>query len=134
MLRGKYYPEEILLKKTRYEPNADISDDIEEEKDRVNFIKSVTILFYSKARIKLNPKKLYTADGYAVQELLKVASLLYNAYNVKGDEQEECKLLQTTFLILILARDFTLPTRLANLKGHKTVAQEIIDTGAKVKF
>jgi len=103
----------------RYEPNADISDDIEEEKDRVNFIKSVTILFYSKARIKLNPKKLYTADGYAVQELLKVASMLYNAYNVKGDEQEE-------------SRDFALPTRLANLKAHKTVAQEIIDTGAKL--
>jgi len=103
----------------RYEPNAEISDEIEEEKDRVNFIKSVTMLFYSKARIKLNPKKLYTADGYAVQELLKVASMLYNAYTVKGDEQEE-------------SRDFVLPTRLSNLKGTKSVAQEIIDTGAKL--
>jgi len=103
----------------RYEPNAEISDDIEEEKDRVNFIKSVTMLFYSKARIKLNPKKLYTADGYAVQELLKVASMLYNAYTVKGDEQEE-------------SRDFVLPTRLSNLKATKGVAQEIIDTGAKL--
>jgi len=81
----------IYANHKRYEPNADISDDIEEEKDRVNFIKSVATLFYSKARIKLNPKKLYTADGYAVQELLKVAQLLYNAYTVKGDEQEECK-------------------------------------------
>jgi clusterin-associated protein 1 len=79
----------------------------------------VATLFYSKARIKLNPKKLYTADGYAVQELLKVAQLLYNAYTVKGDEQEE-------------SRDFVLPTRLSNLKGTKGTAQEIIDTGAKL--
>lgn len=103
----------------RYEPNAEISDDIEEEKDRVNFIRSVAMLFHSKARIKLNPKKLYTADGYAVQELLKISSMLYNAYNVKGDEQEE-------------SRDFVLPTRLSNLKGTKTLAQEIIDSGAKL--
>ena len=31
----------------------------------------------AKAQIKLNPKKLYAADGYAVKELLKVASLIY---------------------------------------------------------
>jgi clusterin-associated protein 1 len=31
----------------------------------------------NKARIKLNPRKLYGADGYAVKELLKVTSLLY---------------------------------------------------------
>jgi len=89
-----FYISLLLSHFLRYEPNAEISDDIEEEKDRVNFIKSVTNLFYSKARIKLNPKKLYTADGYAVQELLKVASMLYNAYTVKGDEQEECKFLK----------------------------------------
>ena len=32
-----------------------------------------------KATIKLNTKKLYSADGYAVKELLKVASLLHSA-------------------------------------------------------
>lgn len=31
----------------------------------------------SKARIKLNAKKLYAADGYAVKELLKIATVLY---------------------------------------------------------
>lgn len=29
----------------RYDPKADISDDIEEERDRVNFIKSIVTLF-----------------------------------------------------------------------------------------
>ena len=33
----------------------------------------------TKAHVKLNTKKLYSADGYAVKELLKIASLLYTA-------------------------------------------------------
>jgi clusterin-associated protein 1 len=74
-----------------YEPNAEISDDIDEEKDRVNFIRGVCMLFLSKARVKLNPKKLYQADGNAVQELLKAATMLYKAYTATGDEQEECE-------------------------------------------
>ena len=31
----------------------------------------------SKAHIKMNAKKLYSADGFAVKELLKVATVLY---------------------------------------------------------
>ena len=37
----------------RYDPQADISDDINQEKDRVEFIKGVVTLFTTKARIKL---------------------------------------------------------------------------------
>jgi len=33
----------------------------------------------TKANIKLNPKKLYMADGYAVKELLKIANELFKA-------------------------------------------------------
>ena len=33
----------------------------------------------TKAHLKLNTKKLYSADGYAVKELLKISSLLYSA-------------------------------------------------------
>merc|ERR1712054_156921 len=39
----------------------DISDDIEDEKDRVAFIRQVCQLFASKARITLNPTKMYEA-------------------------------------------------------------------------
>lgn len=38
-----------------------------------------------KANIKLNTKRLYSADGYAVKELLKVTAVLYNA--MKGKTQ-----------------------------------------------
>jgi clusterin-associated protein 1 len=34
---------------------------------------------YIKARLKLNIKRLYAADGKAVRELLKLADLLYTA-------------------------------------------------------
>lgn len=63
----------------RYDPKADISDDIEEEKDRVLFIRSVCQLFAAKARITLNPKKLYEAQGFAVKEMLKIAQMMYKA-------------------------------------------------------
>lgn len=33
----------------------------------------------------MNTKKLYQADGYAVKELLKVTSVLYNAMRMKVD-------------------------------------------------
>ena len=50
----------------KYDPQSDISDDINEEKDRVEFMRTVVNLFTVKARIKLNPKKLYQADSEAV--------------------------------------------------------------------
>lgn len=61
----------------KYDPQTEISDDINQEKDRVEFIKTVVTLFSTKARIKLSPKKLYQADSEAVQEILKIVVLLY---------------------------------------------------------
>lgn len=43
----------------------------------------------TKAHIKLNTKKLYQADGYAVRELLKVTSVLYSAMNTEGMERTD---------------------------------------------
>jgi len=63
----------------RYDPKMDISDEIEDEKDRIMFIRSVCQLFSNKARIVLNPKKLYEASGYAVKELLKISNMMHKA-------------------------------------------------------
>ena len=41
----------------------------------------------TKAHIKLNTKKLYGADGYAVKELLKVTSVLYSAMKTNAGSQ-----------------------------------------------
>lgn len=40
-------------------------------------MRTIVNLFAVKARIKLNPKKLYQADGEAVSEILKITSVLY---------------------------------------------------------
>lgn len=61
----------------RYDPQTEIPDDINQEKERVEFMKTIVTLFQTKARIKLNPKKLYQADSEAVQEILKIVLLLY---------------------------------------------------------
>lgn len=64
----------------RYDPNiVNISDDISTEHARVVFLKGVGEFLATHARIKLNLKRLYAADGYAVRELLKIASLLDEA-------------------------------------------------------
>lgn len=43
-------------------------------------MKTIVTLFSTKARIKLNPKKLYQADSEAVQEILKIVTLLYKVF------------------------------------------------------
>lgn len=41
--------------------------------------------------MKLNTKRLYQADGYAVKELLKITTLLYSAlkYNNSNEKQDD---------------------------------------------
>ena len=60
-----------------YDPDTTISDRVEFENERVEFLTGIAALLANKARLKLNTKKLYASDGKAVQELLKLATLLY---------------------------------------------------------
>ena len=106
----------------RYDPSCEISDNINEERDRVIFVKSICQLFLSKARIKLNPKKLYEANGYAVKELLKVATMLNKAMNVSGGDDDDVS----------STMDFNMSSKLNNLKQARSLANEITATGAKL--
>lgn len=45
----------------------------------MKFLESIAHALFVKARLKLNIKRLYAADGRAVQELLKVTDLLFAA-------------------------------------------------------
>ncbi|CAF3872111.1 unnamed protein product [Rotaria sp. Silwood2] len=63
----------------QYDPQADVPNDIEGEQDRVMFIRTIAQIIATKAHMKLNTKKLYQADGYAVKEILKVITPLYKA-------------------------------------------------------
>lgn len=55
----------------------------------MEFIKQITQLFVGKARVKINPKKLYQSDGYAVQEMLKISTFLYKAQVCPPKEEDE---------------------------------------------
>eukprot|EP00953_Heterococcus_sp_UTEX-ZZ885_P014907 8409-Heterococcus_DN1.PRE.3 len=66
-------------------PDANRRDNIESEGDRVDFLMGVTQAMASKAHIKMNAKKLYSADGFAVKELLKLATVLYQAARADSD-------------------------------------------------
>lgn len=103
----------------RYDPGADISDNIDEERDRVMFIKNICQLFSTKARIKLNMKKLYEANGYAVKEMLKVATMLNKAMSASYLEDDN-------------EISFNISQKIHNLKAARTLASEITETGAKL--
>ncbi|PNF40751.1 Clusterin-associated protein 1 [Cryptotermes secundus] len=66
----------------RFDPDSDIPSEFETEQDRVLLVRSAAQFMASKANIKLNTKRLYQADGYAVRELLKATSVLYSALRV----------------------------------------------------
>ena len=70
----------------RYDKNMEILSDIRTEQDRVAFLKSVAEQLLVKARVKLNLKNLYSSNGFAVRELLKVATLLHDAHRNAGTE------------------------------------------------
>lgn len=110
----------------RYEPQTDIPTDVDTEQDRVFFIKAVAQFMATKAHIKLNTKKLYQADGYAVKELLKVTTVLYNAMKTKrldkGDDAEEES---SKF-------KFDLGSKISDLKAARQLASEITSKGATV--
>lgn len=67
-----------LLK--RYDSSVDLSGGkYGTEESRIAFVKNAAQLAATKMRVKLNTRKLYGSDGYAVRELLKVTSLLQEA-------------------------------------------------------
>ncbi|XP_061081555.1 clusterin-associated protein 1 homolog isoform X2 [Conger conger] len=108
----------------RYEPQMDIPSDVDSESDRVFFIKAVAQFMATKAHIKLNTKRLYQADGYAVKEMLKITSVLYSAMKTKemasGDKLEEDS---SKF-------KFDLGSKIADLKAARQLASEITSKGA----
>ena len=75
----------------------------------------------TKARMKLNIKKLYSADGLAVKELLKVASLLYKATEKATFEEEVCVCVCTCEMVVVVGGGLLLCAQLA-VKGLQKMA------------
>jgi len=104
----------------RFEPGVHIPDDISTEAHRVQFIKVICEKVILRTAVKLNPKKLYGADGYAVKELLKLAQVLYDAQKSIGENLPEN------------GEDFTLNSKLADLKSTRSLCSQIVESGASL--
>jgi len=106
----------------RFDPHVSIDDDISTEAKRVAFLKACVEKVVLKVGIKMNPKKLYQADGYAVKELLKLAEKLSEAQRSvtigqppdAGDET------------------FTLNSKLHDLKSTRSLCSQIVENGASL--
>lgn len=118
---------EILLWLVKsYEPQMDIPSDVDTESDRIFFIKAVAQFMASKAHIKLNTKRLYQADGYAVKELLKITSVLYNAMKTKQLAPEEPPHDHNAKF------KFDLSSKVSDLKAARQLASDITAKGASL--
>ncbi|XP_016327500.1 clusterin-associated protein 1 homolog isoform X2 [Sinocyclocheilus anshuiensis] len=108
----------------RYEPQMEIPSDVDTESDRVFFIKAVAQFMATKAHVKLNLKRLYQADGYAVKEMLKITSILYNAMKTKEHTDGEQNTDENSKF------KFDLCSKIADLKVARQLGSEITAKGA----
>ena len=110
----------------RFDPNFDLSLTIDTESDRVLFIRTVVQHLAAKENIRLDTKKLYEADGNAVQELLKAVTVLYEASkSIQTQDQEEEEEQGPLNESLVRAR-------LSEFKRSREVAAEITSRGANL--
>ncbi|KAG8222453.1 hypothetical protein J437_LFUL002188 [Ladona fulva] len=78
----------------RFDPEYYLQKDLNSESERVAFIRAAAEFMALKARVKLNTKRLYQADQFAVKELLKPTTVLYNAqkinmYQIKPTKEKD---------------------------------------------
>mmetsp|Transcript_7427 Transcript_7427/g.20868 ORF Transcript_7427/g.20868 Transcript_7427/m.20868 type:complete len:435 (+) Transcript_7427:95-1399(+) len=106
----------------RFEPNASIPDDISTEAHRVQFIKGVCEKVVLRTGTKLHARKLYSADGYAVKEMLRLAQVLYDAQKSVGEAPPDG----------VGEESFTLNSKIADLKSTRNLCSQIVEVGAEL--
>ncbi|CAK1546893.1 unnamed protein product [Leptosia nina] len=103
----------------RVEPDAVLAGGKETVEQRVAMITHALELFHTRANLKLNGKKLYGADGWAVKELLKVAALLRTALETSpSDPQDHTPLI------------YDISNRIGQIKQARALATDITAQGA----
>ncbi|CAK9803847.1 Clusterin-associated protein 1 [Anthophora plagiata] len=109
----------------RFDPDADISSEHNTEEERISLIRAVAEFMALKTNVKLNTKKLYQADGYAVKELLKVATLLYDAQNNSSSNNITS---DDNFNVA----NFDISDKINELKTTRQLASQLTVTGASL--
>lgn len=112
----------------RFDPDSDLPLNISTEDKRVKLIQSAAEFMALKAGIKVNTKKLYQADGYAVKELLKISTMLYDALKIDIDDPDEDQMDGDTLNM----RDFDISDKVNDLKLSRQLVSEITSSGANL--
>ena len=60
-----------------YDPEIVVLSELTNEHGRVEYVRSIVQQLATRSGIRLNPRKLYAADRFAVRELLKIAAPIY---------------------------------------------------------
>ena len=102
----------------RYDPKANIPDEIDEEKDRVNFILYVAKFFWTNLKLKINTKKLYASDSGSLSELLKIAETFYNAKSFINNSSN-----------VEFVSDLDISSKHKEIKELKELSGSIVETG-----
>ncbi|RLN46694.1 hypothetical protein BBJ29_001412 [Phytophthora kernoviae] len=111
----------------KYDPSSSVTEEIDTEEDRVQFLTQIATEVLAKARIRLNPKKLYAADGFAVKELIKLARVLYEASRIDLAAQQEPDDDDDEVSVKSL-----LGSRVKDPKATRQLASDITQSGAKL--
>ncbi|GMF16224.1 unnamed protein product [Phytophthora lilii] len=111
----------------KYDPSSSITEEIDTEDDRVEFLTQVATEVLAKARIRLNPKRLYAADGFAVKELIKLARVLYEASRIDLATKQEPDDDDDEVSVKSL-----LGSRVKDPKATRQLASDITQSGAKL--
>jgi clusterin-associated protein 1 len=69
---------------TLYDPDIVVIPELTHEHGRVEFVRSIVQQLAVRSGIRLNPRKLYTSDRFAVRELLKIAAPIYRGVSTTG--------------------------------------------------
>lgn len=75
-----------------------------------------------RANLRLNTKKLYTANGHAVQELLKAVMMLYQASQTAEMEEQEQEDMNENLI----------RSKLSEFRKSRQLASEITSRGANL--
>ncbi|XP_059056920.1 clusterin-associated protein 1 [Achroia grisella] len=105
----------------RVEPDAALDGGRDTVEQRVALVTHAAALFHSRANLKLNGKKIYGADGWAVREMLKVAALLRTALESPppDDTQVDSNVLT-----------YDVSNQLSEIKQARALATDITAKGA----
>ncbi|KAL1116326.1 hypothetical protein AAG570_005821 [Ranatra chinensis] len=107
----------------RFDPDSnDIHTSYDTQEDRVRLIRSTAQLLALKGNIMLNTKRLYQADGFAVKELLKVVTKLYEAVQLLEEDVGRAQPLNSRLRDLLF--------QIQELKMSRELASQVVTKGA----